>query len=332
MPGPMGRRRQSHLELPPHMYLKRGRYYYGRAGIALGGDFGQALRRYAELHGGTAGPGTFAEAARLYLRDELPKKAAKTADEYERQLGTLVRVFGRCPLAGDSIRPKDVHDYLAARPRIAGAREKALLSAVWNFARRIGLTDAPNPCAGIRAPKARRSRYVTDDELRAAIEASDQTLAAFLELTYRTGQRPGDVLRMRRADVRDGALWVSQAKTGARVRIAVVGPLEALLERLRGIDGVASFYLIHNHRGQPLSLPAMQKRWDVVRRRIGADWQLRDLRAKAATDTEASAQELLGHAAASTTDGYIRRVAGALADPVRRPLFGQASQTKKSTE
>ena len=36
MSGPMGRRRQSHLELPPHMYLKRGRYYYGRAGIALG--------------------------------------------------------------------------------------------------------------------------------------------------------------------------------------------------------------------------------------------------------------------------------------------------------
>ena len=36
MSDPMGRRRQSHLELPPHMYLKRGRYYYGRAGIALG--------------------------------------------------------------------------------------------------------------------------------------------------------------------------------------------------------------------------------------------------------------------------------------------------------
>lgn len=321
MSGPMGRRRQSHLELPPHMYRKRGRYYYGRAGIALGADFGQALRRYAELHGGSAGPGTFAEAVRLYLRDELPKKRAKTAAEYERQLGTLAKVFGRCPLDGGSIRPKDVHDYLAARPRIAGAREKALLSAVWNFARRIGLTDSPNPCAGIRAPKARRSRYVTDAELAAAIGAADPVLAGFLELAYRTGQRPGDVLRMMRSDVRDGALWVSQRKTGAKVRIVVAGPLEALLERLRALPAtVASLYLVHNHRGQPLTLAAMQKRWDAVRRQIEADWQLRDLRAKAATDAEANAQALLGHAAASTTDGYIRRVAGAVVEPVRRPI------------
>lgn len=321
MSGPMGRRRKSDLDLPPLMYRKRGRFYYGRAGIALGADFPVALRRYAELHGGSAGPGTFAEAVRLYLRDELPNKAAKTASEYERQLGTLVRVFGRCPLDGGSIRPKDVHDYLAARPRIAGGREKALLSAVWNFARRIGLTDAPNPCAGIRAPKARRSRYVTDAELADALAAADPVLAGFLELAYRTGQRPGDVLRMRRADVRDGALWVSQAKTGARVRVAVVGPLATLLDSLRGLPAtVASLYLVHNHRGQPLTLAAMQKRWDVVRRRIGADWQIRDLRAKAATDATGRAQDLLGHAAASTTDGYIRRVAGAVVEPVRRPI------------
>lgn len=330
MPAPMGRRRTHDLELPALMYRKRGRYYYGRAGIALGGDLGQALRRYAELHTGSAGPGTFAEAVRLYLRDELPKKAAKTADEYERQLGTLVKVFGACPLAGGSIRPKDVHDYLAARPRIAGGREKALLSAVWNFARRIGLTDAPNPCTGIRAPKARRSRYVTDAELAAALAAADPTLAGFLELAYRTGQRPGDVLRMMRSDVRDGALWVSQRKTGAKVRIAVSGPLEALLERLRGLPTrVASLYLIHNHRGQPITLAAMQKRWDLVRTRIGADWQIRDLRAKAATDATSRAQELLGHSAASTTDGYIRRVAGAIVDPITRPIYGSASEGTK---
>lgn len=330
MSGPMGRRRKLDLDLPPLMYRKRGRFYYGKAGLALGADFPTALRRYAEIHGGSAGPGTFAEAARLYLRDELPKKAAKTASEYERQLATLVRVFGRCPLDGGSIRPKDVHDYLAARPRIAGSREKALLSAVWNFARRIGLTDTPNPCAGIRAPKARRSRYVTDTELAAAIAAADPVLAGFLELAYRTGQRPGDVLRMMRSDVRDGSLWVSQAKTGARVRIAVVGPLAALLDSLRGLPAtVSSLYLIHNGRGQPLTLAAMQKRWDLVRRRIGTDWQIRDLRAKAATDATGRAQELLGHAAASTTDGYIRRVAGAVVEPVRRPIYGSPPEGKK---
>jgi hypothetical protein len=33
------------------------------------------------------------------------------------------------------------------------------------------------------------------------------------------------VLRMRRTDIQDGSLWVTQAKTGAKVRIAIVGPL-----------------------------------------------------------------------------------------------------------
>ena len=45
---------------------------------------------------------------------------------------------------------------------------------------------------------------------------------------------------------------------------------------------VASLYLVHNHRGQPLTLAAMQKRWDAVRRQIEADWQLRDLQRETA--------------------------------------------------
>lgn len=315
MPVPMGRRRKHAIGLPAYMYERAGRYYYGRNHLALGDNLADALRKYAELYDGAPPPGTFSEAAALYQREELPRKAQKTRAEYTRQLATLGKVFG--PELLDDIRPWDIAAHLRTRPPIAGTREKALFSAVFNFARARGLTGASNPCAGIRGVKAHRDRYVTDAEVTDAIARADAVLAGYLELCYLTGQRPGDVVKFRRQDVRDGALWVQQAKTGHKVRIAIVGPLEALIARLTA-GAVASMYLIRDERGQPLTLGALRARFD----KLGCDWQIRDLRAKAASDSETAkaAQTLLGHAAASTTDGYIRQRAGALATPIMRKV------------
>ena len=106
-------------------------------------------------------------------------------------------------------------------------------------------------------------------------------LAAFLALSYFTGQRPGDVAKMRRNDVQDGALRVRQAKTGARVRIELLGPLATLVTGLKD-STIRSLFLIHDARGQQCTLAALRKRFD----NLGCDWQIRDLRAKAASDSE----------------------------------------------
>lgn len=212
---PMGRRRQLHLDLPARMYFRRGRYYWGRNNVALGADKRVALHRYAELENGGATPGTFADAVKLYREQELQRKASKTQEEYDRQLNALCVAFGHVPL--ESITPAHVRQYMRMRGRpIAATREKALLSAVFNFARGEGLTNAANPCAGVRGTKAHRERYVTHEELSAVLERADPTLAGFLELCYMTGQRPSDVLRMRRQDVQNGHLLVAQHKTGPR--------------------------------------------------------------------------------------------------------------------
>jgi integrase len=297
------------------MYCRAGRYYYGREGLALGSDKRAALHRYADLEAGSAAAGTFADAAAAYRKEELPAKAPKTREEYERQLRTLCVVFGAVPLS--ELRPIHVKRYLRERGHpIAAAREKALLSAVFNFARGAGLTDATNPCVGVRGKTSHRLRYVTDAELADVLCRADATLGGFLELCYRTGQRPSDVLKMRRQDIQDGALHVEQAKTGTKVRIEVVGPLAAILERLRG--PVASVWLVHDRRGQRISLAAMRLRFA----KLGMDWQIRDLRAKAATDsaTALDAQRLLGHSAATTTDGYIRQRVGQRVTPIMRKV------------
>jgi integrase len=82
-------------------------------------------------------------------------------------------------------------------------------------------------------------------------------------------------------------------------------------------------HLVHDAKGQPFTLAALRKRFD----RLGLDWQIRDLRAKAASDSDdaRAAQTLLGHAAASTTDGYIRQNAGARARPVNRRITDKPS-------
>lgn len=328
----MGRRRSpGNSDLPPCVVRKNGRLYYGRNQVALGPEGLEALHRYAELRGeAPAATGTFADAASRYLRDELKKKAPKTQAEYRRQLATLVRVFGSGPLV--AIRPAHVSAFLSARPAVAGTREKALFSAVFNQARAWGLTDAPNPCAGIRGVKAKRDRYVTDAELSAVYADADGPLRDFLDLAYLTGQRPGDVLRMTRANVQDGALWLRQAKTGAKVRVLVVGPLAAVLERvLAQRFPVQALYLVLDEGGQGMRLDAIRKRFLAACAKAGVRFQLRDIRAKTASDagSAAHAQGLLGHLHRSTTDGYIRDRAGGIVEPLSR---GIAEATKGIAE
>jgi integrase len=298
------------------MIERGGRYYYGRNQTALGPDFPAALRKYAELHGATFEAQTFAEVAAEYLKSGTKHLAPKTLREYERQIPRLIRVFGMCGLG--AIRPVHVRRYLTERGNtVSATREKALLSAVYAFARNAGIFDGQNPVAGIRGVKAHRERYVTDAEYMGLLALADGALASFLQLCYYTGQRPSDVLKMRRTDIQDGALWVTQGKTGAKVRIAIVGPLEAVLARQYAVGSV---WIVRDEKGQRISLQMMRKRFWKARKEAGQDWQIRDLRAKAASDmaTSKQAQALLGHSAASTTDGYIRQRVGQIVQPVTR--------------
>lgn len=45
------------------------------------------------------------------------------------------------------------------------------------------------------------------------------TVADAMDLALLTGQRLADVLKIKRVDIRDGALWVVQNKTGARLGV-----------------------------------------------------------------------------------------------------------------
>lgn len=47
---------------------------------------------------------------------------------------------------------------------------------------------------------------------------------------------PADVLKLKRTDIRDGALWIVQNKTGARLGIEITGELAATISRINERD------------------------------------------------------------------------------------------------
>lgn len=82
-------------------------------------------------------------------------------------------------------------------------REKALFSHVFNKAREWGYTSAQNPCQGVKGYRETgRSRYITDEEFEKVRAVAHFTVAGAMELALLTGQRPADVLKLKRTDIR----------------------------------------------------------------------------------------------------------------------------------
>ena len=325
----MGRTRTTHKGLPPRLHIKAGRYYHvsttqPRKWTPLGADRARALLDWARIEGTEPDPNvrTFEVIALRYAREVIPTKAPRTQRDNLQELDRLRSVFDAVLI--DSIKPHHVRAYLDKRGQSAKARanrEKALLSHLFNKAREWGYTDATNPCQGVKGfTETGRDRYVTDEEFVAVRSKADPTLCDAMDLALLTGQRPADVLKILRSDIRDGALFVKQNKTGAKRAIELIGQLANVVERILSRPRVrVSAYLIQDDDGKPLSMLAMRSRFDKARSAAGVSFQFRDIRAKTASDTGdlAHSQHLLGHKTRDMTEHYVRERIGQRVKPLR---------------
>lgn len=308
-----------------------------RKEIALGKNYTDAVRKWAELSGGDNAGAliTFRAVADRYVREVLPSKAPATQEINLRELAHLMSVFDVPPMPIDDIEPVHVRQYLDLRGKVAPVaanREKALLSHIFNFARNAGLTVQANPCAGIKGKsEAGRDVYTSDAVMQAVWQAASGPLRDALDLAYLTGQRVADVLKLSRADARDGAIAVVQNKTGAKVRVEIVGELARVMDRINARK-VSGLTLICDDKGRALTKFGLRGAFD--RARIAAAlacpaladeikaFQFRDLRAKAGTDTEelrgmAAAKDQLGHSSEVMTAHYVRHRRGKLVKPTK---------------
>lgn len=128
------------------------------------------------------------------------------------------------------------------------------------------------------------------------------------------------MLKLKRTDIRDGALWIVQNKTGARLGIEITGELAATIARINARPRKAiSAYIIQDENGQPLTQCALRSRFDKARTLAKVNFQFRDIRAKAATDTGdlAHSQKLLAHKNREMTEHYIKARMGERVKPLR---------------
>lgn len=335
-------------KLPPRMLARKrklksgevwiGYYYNGRDGegrrveIPLGTDLAAAKRKWAELECVEAPPDAslMRFAFDQYVRDILPKKKSSTQRENMLCLSQLRPVFDAAPI--DAIRPQDIARYRDARSApVRANREIALLSHVFNMAREWGFTQRENPCKGVRKNKEKpRDYYAEADVWEAVLATGSQALQDAMNLAYLSGQRPADVLKMSKNDIRNDELHVLQNKTrhALRIRLHVDGQpteLGACVDRLlaRPVKSMSG-ELVCTETGQRLTLKMLRDRFDAGRKaaaakatKAGKDdlaarikaFQFRDIRPKAASEMTSleDASSLLGHTDKQLTKRVYRR-------------------------
>lgn len=328
----MGRPRLKDRDLPERMRRSHGAFFHVHGGVwqPLGRDKAAALLKWAEIEGtpAPASVGTLEAVWQFFLThpDGLAKRSPRTQQDYRKDAKKILAVFGRMQVA--AITPAHVTRYLANRvdkhgkpARVRATREKALLSLLITFARSQGVFHGANPCAGIKGTKAKRTRYVTDQEFAEVYAAAIESAQDALRIALETTQRPADVRKMRLTDIRDGQLWVEQGKTKERLGVRIEGPLKAAIDRSRAradAAKVTTLHLLTDMHGQPYNAWTLRLHIRNAAKAAGvADFQMRDMRAKAATDLDnlAVAQKLLGHRNRSTTEEYVKGRRGEIVAP-----------------
>jgi integrase len=175
------------------------------------------------------------------------KLADNTRKSYKHHLAKAVDAWGKFPV--DDLRPADVRFVLEGGRWPAGTAWMAVasLGAAYRWGRRNDKTIAA-PTRDIEMPEIGSHDPWPEDVLEAALKSDDALIRLSVHLLYFTGQRIGDVMKMRWGDIRAGHVYVKQTKTGKVVEPPLMDELQAELActpktGLRILEGVKEPYL-----------------------------------------------------------------------------------------
>jgi integrase len=303
------RRHDKHL--PRCVYLRHGAYWFVKGGKwkRLGDNLQTALAEYARI----IEPRTGGCDELLDRTLEKSKETIKpsTLEQYTTVCKKLKPILAEfTPDAVESHHVAAILDHHRATPNMANRMLTFMRLAFSN-----GLTWGmcrTNPCYGVkRHEEKHRDRYLTDAEFAAIKAKAPAALQIVIDVAYFTGQRIGDVLAIRIADVTKDGIAFEQQKTGKRLLVAMTPELEQAVGRAKALhSNVRGLTLFHGRGGKPLSYFGVRSAFDRACKAAGIeDTTLHDLRAKAATDAKKqglSATALLGHSTESTTTRYLR--------------------------
>jgi len=304
------------------MHLKHGRYYLVRENKwhPLARNLHDALVEYARL---TAGPdaGALADLVERTLLDMKLTVASSTLKNYSTCARRVLKAFVK--FSPQQIKPHHVAQFLdhnKATPSMANLL-RSFLKGMFTRAVRWGMVET-NPVRDIEQFKiGKRDRYITADEFRIIREHATPTVRCLMDIAYITGQRMGDVMKIRYADITEAGVFVKQQKTGNRVQVSLTPDLDAAIKQARAIhQSVKGLTLFHRRDGRPLAYGTIHHQWvKACTEAHVEDAHFHDIRAASATDAKALGQDsrtLLGHTTESSHNRYLRSKETPVATPV----------------
>ncbi|WP_421550899.1 phage integrase Arm DNA-binding domain-containing protein [Kluyvera intermedia] len=186
-----------------------------------------------------------------------------------------------------------------------------------------------NPAMATKQPRHKVTRQRLSFEEWKQIYKAAQNQQPYLQsgmmLALVTGQRLGDICKMKFSDIWDDMLHIEQEKTGSRVAIPLNLKCEVLGLTLREVisncrDAVISKYLVHfRHstsqatRGDGVSSSSLTSTFKKARDKCGIEWEKgtaptfheqRSLSERLYRDQGIDTQKLLGHKTSKMTDKY----------------------------
>lgn len=318
-------------DLPPYVYLRKGKPYFERRGYSSArihaepgtpefyAEYNAVLRGKPPVPAGKS----FHALIGSYKRsDRWTRLAPRTKTDYDKVLAFIDSKYG--PLPVDRMQRKDViraQDANRETMRFANYIVQ-IFNVLMEHAIDIGWRDeGTNPAKGVRMLKSdSEGRNPWPDSLVTAYRAAaaDRALLIF-ELCVGTGQRIGDVLRMRWSDIEGDGIKVKQGKTKAALWVPFTPKLRAAIAEApkRGLTIVTKL------DGGPLSYRSAADMVMAVRKEIGAEaYDIHSLRYTTASELGALGCE----------DDLIMAVTGHATAAMARKYAGPARQKARATK
>jgi len=313
--------------LPTNWIKNHGAYYYnvprklrdkfGCSWYRLGKTLSEAYREFSMIIDEDVQYKTMSHIMTRYMREISPNKAKATHKNELNQVTRLEIFFGEMP--PHSIKPVHIHQYLDIRKNapVAANREIALLSNMFSKAVRWGILEV-NPCTGKKIEKHTekpRDRYISDEEFSNFYHNyCSPFLQAYLKVKYITGQRQGDVLRIKLSDITSEGIYFFNKKTGKQFLMQISEELQLAINQAKAIKHkVGTIYLFATRStGQPYKPTGFSSIWQRRMKKFVADGNTKfteqDFRAKTASDTDIEhANEMMQHNSIAFTERVYRR-------------------------
>lgn len=308
--------------LPPYVYDKKGSLYFQRRNHDTA-RFTSAIgtpafhTEYARLLAGErpiyAGPRVFSALVAEYVAS--PKYrglSLRTVQDYDKVLEWVKGTLGPLPVAAmqrkDVIRAQSAN---ADRQRFANYIVQ-VLRIIFEHAIDLGWRK-DNPAKGVSLLKSNKPPreawplvFVT-----AFRNAAPPRALLLFELCVGTGQRIGDVLKMRWGDIEGGAICVTQGKTKSKLWVPVTPRLQFILDQTPRIGLTICAW---GPAGKPTRYRTAADLVMAVRRAIGAEgYDIHGLRYYAAAELAAAgcSDELIASVTGHKTMAMVAKYAGA---------------------